>query len=369
MIYQNFKLSTLKYHSNIIAGILVFVTLFINFAESAYGKSLRNIYTSIFAYYLVSGLIISRFTLTKYSLIYILFLVLYVFLFYAFGSGNNLIIHLLTISFGVVLSYNSLLSLKYDVMKIWRFAKYTWYVIYLTLIIELIVVILGYQGFLYDVFPEANRTFGLPAYRVLNNTFANFFDLDFQGLNSITLQAQAYGQFCVMLSIFGFSYSKSTTYRKSSLIHLLLYIVLPLIFYSISPNIMSGIIFVFIIIYVLTIKLYLRIFSFTKFMALSAFFFALIFFYYFIELGFVRKYALEDLYDLFLGQQMDYMLTRSYSEYFLGVGLEEYYDVSPKFEIACLSYLSVSGLLFGLVNLIILSKFICSTLKQVKYQT
>jgi hypothetical protein len=60
------------------------------------------------------------------------------------------------------------------------------------------------------------------------------------------------------------------------------------------------------------------------------------------------------------------MLNRSFSDYVLGVGLNEYYDAAPEFEISFISYLSVCGLIFGLVNLAILYGFVRSTLKQIK---
>lgn len=355
-----------KYHSNIIAGILIFITLFINLAESLYGTSLRYIFTSIFVYYLATSLIINGFTLTKNSLGYIFFIALYVFSFYMFGSGNNLIIHLLTICIGVALFYNSLLALNYDVIKIWKFVKIIWCVIYLTLAIELIFVILGYQDLLSDTFPEFKRTLGFPAYRSLDNTFASFFEFNFKGLNSITLQAQAYGQFCVMLTILGFTYTENR-YRISNLIRLLIFIVVPLIMYSISPNITAIVIFIFIVSYFLFIKSYLKIYSFVKLLSLSIILIILVLFYLLGDFGFVRKYQFHDIYDLFLSHQFDYFLTMTFSDYILGVNLENYYNVAPKFEISYLSYLSVSGLIFGLLNLIILFKFTHSTLKQIKY--
>lgn len=339
--------------------------LFTNLAESIFAMSLRSVFTSVLVYFLLSSWMIGQFTLTRNVLNYISFLVLYVFCFYVFGSGNNLIIHIITICLGGALFYSALLALNYSVIKIWEFARKVWYLIYATLIIELIVVVSGYQGILFDTFPEENRAFGLPAYRSLYNTFANFFDLSFTGLNSITLQAQAYGQFAVMLSILGFAYTQST-FRKSNLTHIIMLIVAPLMIYSISPNITSSIIFICIVSYVFLIKLHLEIYSVKKAIALFFIFVTIIFCYYFADLGFVRTYSFDDLYDIFLNQQIDYMLTRSFSDYVLGVSLDEYSNVAPVFEISYLSYLSISGVIFGLVNLIILGKFTISTLKQIK---
>jgi hypothetical protein len=334
-------------------------------AESVSSQSLRNVFTGVFAYYLLTSLVLSKFSLTKKSFVYILFLIFYTFCFYAFGSANNLIIHLLTICLGTVLFYNALLASQYDVNKVWAFAKKIWYVIYATLVIEVILVFLGYQELLYFIFPEINREQGLPAYRSLVNTFADYFDLGFDGLNSITLQAQAYGQFSVMLSILGFSYTQSPLQNKNW-VKLLMLAAIPAILFSISPNITSSIMLAFIVAYVFYIKFHLHIYSFGKFIGILSVISACFFLYYLGDFGFVRTYSSSELYDLFANQQIDYVLTRSFSDYIIGVGLDEYNDIAPTFEIAFLSYLSISGLIFGLVNLVILLNFTISTLKQVK---
>ncbi len=354
-----------KYFSNTIASILVFTTLFISLTESAYGTSLRYVFTLMFAYYIASSETIGKFTLSRGSIKYIAFLMLYAFCFFVFGSGNNLIIHLFTICFGVVFVYNMMLSLNYDVVKIWQYATKFWYVIYFTLIVELIIVIYGFQGLLYETFPEANRTYGLPAYRSLINTFAIFFRLEFNGLNSIILQAQAYGQLCVMLTILGFSYTQSS-FRKSHLFKFLTLVMCPLILYSISPNITASIIFIFIIANIFFVKFYLGVFSTAKFIILSGVISIVVCLYYLSDLGFVRTYNFNSLYTLFMSKQIEFMVTRSFFDYVLGVGLDEYYNVAPKFEIAYLSYLSVSGLIFGFVNLFVIFKFTGLTFKQVK---
>jgi hypothetical protein len=359
------KLSTSKYHSLAVANLLVFIALFINMAEAVSVRSLRSIFTLVFAYYLASSFLLNKAVLTKSSFDYILFLVVYTFCFYLFGSGNNLIIHLLTICFGVVLLFNALLASNFSLEEIWGFAKKVWCVIYFTLVVELVLVMLGYQLKLYAMFPEETRALGLPAYRSLYNTFATFFGLDFTGLNSVTLQAQAFGQFCIMLTILGFSYTR-VTYSKNNFLKALTFLVAPLLIYSVSPNITSSVLFLSIVAYVLFLKLYLGLYSLGKFIALSGFVLTLIFFYYLSDLGFVRKYHFEDLYDLFLSQQVDYLLSKSLSDYLIGVDLREYHDVNEVFEIGYLSYMMVSGAVFALVNLCIFFKFIWVTLKQAK---
>lgn len=88
--------------------------------------------------------------------------------------------------------------------------------------------------------------------------------------------------------------------------------------------------------------------------------------YFLSDLGFVRKYNVNDLYHLFLGRQLDFFMARSFLDYLIGVGLEDYYEVAPRFEIAYLSYLSVSGLVFGVVNFLICTWFAMATICQLK---
>ena len=73
--------------------------------------------------------------------------------------------------------------------------KILWTLIYITLIIEFLIVYLGGQETLFDIFSQENRLNGLPAYRPLVNSAKDYFDLHFYGLNSITLEAQAYSQY------------------------------------------------------------------------------------------------------------------------------------------------------------------------------
>lgn len=358
--------SLAKIHSIFVGCLLVFIGLFINMAEAVLVQSLRYLFTMVFAYFLASSFLMNKVVLTKASLKYILFLIGFTLCFYLFGSANNLIIHLLTICFGTVLLYNALLASNFKPEKIWGFAIKVWCVIYLTLIIELILVTLEYQPTLFVIFPDETRALGLPAYRSLTNTFADFFDLNFSGLNSVTLQAQAFGQFCIMLTIFGFTYTRDK-YNKSKISNTLVFLVAPLLLYSVSPNITASIIFIFILANFLFIKLYLRIYSFGKFLALFCFIIAIILYYYLGDFGFVRTYSFELLYTLFFEKQIDFIMTRSMFDLFLGVDVAEYNFYSDEFEVAYLSYVMVSGAVFALLNLFVILKFVIETFKQVKF--
>ena len=361
-----FKLTRLQLHGLVVGFLLLLMALFINMAEAFWAMSLRNVFSGVFAYYLATSLLLNKAVLTKASFNYILFLSGFTICYYLFGSANNLIIHLLTISIATVLLYNVMLVSNFTLEGIWRFARNTWMAIYFTLIIELVLVAAGYQSDLYAMFPEETRALGLPAYRSLNNTFAVFFDLNFTALNSFTLQAQAYSQFCIMLTILGFSYSEAT-FNEKNLSKVMTFLAVPFLMYSLSPTVTAGLIFITIVTCTFLVKLHLKIYSFGKFLILGSIFLALILTYYLSDIGFIRKYDVQHLYDLFLATQIDYLLAMSPSDYLLGVDLIEFERVSPEFEIAYLSYMLASGVLFALVNLIIVFKFLLVTFAQIKF--
>ncbi len=354
-----------KYHRHFVAGTLVLAVLLIGMAESVFAMSFRPAITILFIYYLGISLASRRPVITQGTLLYLFFLVVFTCIFYLAGSKNNLIIHLLTICFSVALLYTVMLTLRLDVAATWRYVRVFWMVIFFTLAAELLLVFFGYQDLLSDFFPESNMAYGFPAYRFLHNSFTSYFNLDFAGLNSISLGAQAYGQFCVMLTILGFSFTGKTI-QRGRLVHCFWFLLVPLVMYSISPNTTAGVMYVFIIGYVLLIKYYIGDYSAPKFLLLSGIAIIAVLFYYIVNFGFVRTYRSDELFDLFVGTQLEYILTRTPSDYFLGVGLSEYYDAAPNFEIAYLSYLSVSGLLFGLVNLFLLLQFSYQSLRQIK---
>jgi hypothetical protein len=347
------------------AWILVFGLLIVSMAESYLGVSLRIAITIGFAYYIGICLASHKLIIPSGVVLYFLFLAIYTFVFYMIGSRNNLIIHLLTIFYCVPSLYLAMLVLKPNVASIWRYVNLFWIVILLSLAAELSLGILGYQELLSGIFPETNRAFGLPAYRSIDNTFSRHFNLGFNGFNSVSLQAQAYGQFCIMLTILGFSYTTKTI-QAGRLTKCFWFLLAPLILYSASPNITAGVMFVFILCYVIFIKMYIGIYSASRFLVLIGVVAACFSIYYLADFGFVRSYGRGDLYDLFVGPQLDYMLTREPAGYLLGVGQQEYYDAAPDFEIAYLSYLSISGLVFGGVNLFLLLHFTVKSFRQVK---
>jgi len=352
-------------HRNFVALIFVLLLLIVSMAESVFGMSFRYVVTVGFAYYIGVCLASLKFKIPKNVILYLLFLSLYIVVYYLVGSGNNLVVHVLTICYGVAGLYIVMLELKVDIASVWRYVFLFWVIMLLSLAAELALAMFGYQGLLSSIFPVANRAFGLPAYRSLYNTFSTYFGLGFDGLNSVSLQAQAYGQFCIMLTIFGFSYTAST-FQVGRLYKCFLFLLIPLVLYSSSPNITAGVMFAFIIGYVLIVKFYIGIYSAGMFLVSIAVVAACMSVYYLGNFGFVRSYSVDDLYGLFVGQQLEYMLNRTSIDYLIGVGLREYYDVAPDFEIAYLSYMSITGLVFGVGHLVLLINFTIRSVRQIK---
>jgi hypothetical protein len=354
-----------KFHRNFVALMLVLLVLTTSMAESFFVTSLRYLVTLVFAYYLGVCLVSRNLKIPRNIYLYLGFVTIYTLVYYLVGSGNNLIVHLLTICYGVAGLYMVMLKLKFDIFFVWRYVILFWVLMLVLLAVELILAIFGYQELLSNLFPESNRVFGLPAYRSIYNSFGSHFELGFDGLNTVSLQVQAYGQFCIMLTILGFSYM-SQTLKISRLSKCFWFLLVPLALYTSSPNITAAVMFAFIIGYVLFVKFYIGIYSTGRLLVAFAVLASSMLVYYLGNFGFVRSYPAEDLYDLFIAKQFEYIYTIPLSDYIIGVGLQEYYDLAPAFEIAYLSYLSVSGLVFGGINLYLLINFTTRSFRQIK---
>ena len=287
----------------------------------------------------------------------------YVACFYFFGSGNNLIVHVLTIFFGITLLYNALITSNYTIEKVWMGLKILWVLIYITLIMEFVVVFLGGQETLYDVFPQENRLNGLPAYRSLVNSAKDYFGLHFDGLNSITLQAQAYSQYCVMLMIFGFSFFGKIFYKINPR-NLALYFFGPLLLFLISPTTTASIILIFEFSFLLLIRKWLIPTRMIKYIILITS--IIIISTILLQMELIMKYDTSDLYDLFIEGQINHFSERSFSEYLLGYGMNEYEYISTKYEIALISYMSICGFSICIINIAIMLGLIKETLRQTK---
>ena len=351
------------------AYTLVALFLFLPLFESFFNRSFRILISLVFLIYI--GLILRKAPrLTKGSWIYCLYLLIYTTAYYFIGARNNLIIHLLTICFGIVLFYNALIIQKYTVEQIWNFAKTLWIIIYIALVAEFIICISGYQGVLYQVFPESQRAQGIPGYRHIDNVFSRFFQFEFTGLNFLSLETQAYGQFCAMLAIFGLNFFQPVfsivNYKK-----LIFFIVLPFFLLIASPNLTAQLIFICIFAAFFLIQVYLNITKFKTMLIFVISLFGLFFYIYFLDLKFIRtyKFDLHGLYELFLKKQFEFIQDMSFHEYLIGADLEKYYVYAPNFEIAYLTYAIVSGFIFSTVNLLLCLKFFKDTLRQSKVES
>lgn len=317
--------------------------------ESHYRVSLRWAYTVGLALCYLPVLLRGNTGLSIRNMAFICLVIIYACLYFILGAGNNLIYHLLTICLGTSLIYATLIGLKADVHKTWIFAKKAWIAIYLTLVLELLVAMLGFQGALYGLFPETMGQAGLPGYRILDNSYANYFSINFYGLNSVILQAQAYGQLCVMLTIFGFMSLENSSNIKKWKVRIV-YILIPLLIFLLSPNITAVVILGAIIVFTISVRLKLKMDSSIKVgMSIIAIIVAIAL----ISIngvGFFDKYQFSELYDIFLEKQVSFLLGISLKDLVIGVGLDEYYKEASVFEVAIVSYASVAGLVFVLIN-------------------
>jgi hypothetical protein len=190
----------------------------------------------------------------------------------------------------------------------------------------------------------------------LDNSFVSYFPIRFYGLNSIIFQAQAYGQLCVMLTIFGLM-SLGNSYNIGKWRLRFGYILIPLLMFALSPNITAAIIFGAIIFLVLFIKLQLKMESLVKIGALLIGFIIAIAMIYLSGFGVASKYQSDEIYNLFLKEQLSFVLNSSLKDHVIGVDLDEYYKEAPFFEIAFFSYTSVAGWIFTLINLSIVASY------------
>jgi hypothetical protein len=261
---------------------------------------------------------------------------------------------------------NSVLALSnYGPREIWGLVKRIWGIIYISLFAELLLVVLGYQQVFRDIFPESNRERGLPAYRSIVNMFSNYFELGYDGLNSIVLSIQSYGQLCVMLTIFGFTYTdlKNRALLKSVVTLLLL----PLLMFLNSPNVTASIVFLSIIACSVFVKQYIGIYSLAKTLTMYLIFALLVAaVFYADEVGFLRKYDFAVFYSAYVNPQLDYVFNRGVSEYLVGMDLKKFVEVSFRDEVGIMSYATAIGLLFAFANFVLLLYFMSKNLNQIK---
>lgn len=344
----------------IVSGVLLFSNVF----EAYFQQSFRLPLSAI-CIILISQCFLIKPKIHRNVLIYVISVLIYLDIYYLFGSGDYRIIHVYTILIGAALLYNVMVAANYSSEEIWGLCKLIWITIYITLLGELLFVVLGHQQFLYDIFPESiNKPKGLPSYRIIHNTFANFFGLDYNGLNSIILSAQSYGQLCITLTVFSFKLSGIR--NKEFLKYSILFILLPVLLYVISPNI-TGVIVLFSIMFCnVLIKQYIGMYSKPRTLIAMSLVVVLVTVFFIADIGFVRRYDWGEFYLDYVSPQINYVLNKNFSEYIIGADPKGFREVIDQSEIGALSYASAVGMIFLSLNLVLLLYFMCRNLIQIK---
>jgi len=367
---RNWRLETdanVSMTSNSTKGLICLFSiglLFSNMFEAYFQQSFR-LHLIATCTILFSLFFLQQFRIHKGVLIYVVLLSFYLANYYLFGPGDYRIVHVFTILIGVPLLYNVMVAANYSSQEIWGLCKLIWTIIYISLLAEFFLVVLGYQQSLYDIFQESiNRPKGLPAYRSIHNTFAIFFGLDYNGLNSIVLGIQAYGQLCVTLTVFSFKLvgRRIMEFIKSSVF----LILLPVLMYVNSPNVTGAIVLVAIIACNILVKQYIGIYSKPRTLVVISLVALLAAAIFTADFGFVRRYDWVDFYLEYVSPQIAYVLTRTLSESLIGVDLREFREIVDETEVGILSYASAVGIVFAFLNLALLLHFMRRNLKQIK---
>jgi hypothetical protein len=349
---------------SVVAKITCISILLASLVETYFDRSFRTlIYALFLAYLLLVGIQSRNFTVRRAMLIGLVCNVFYAVAYFLVGPGSYLMAPIMTLCLAVPLLYNAMLQMNYDPMRVWEGFKKLQIALYISLAAELIVAVLGYQSVLVNLLPAGINRPSLFGYQGLHNDFAAFFNLGFVGLSSLALMSQAYGQFCVMLTILGFRYLKGP-FRASRFI---VFVLVPVAMSFVSPNVTSVVILVAILVATIFIKAYLKIYSrmlvLLWVVGLPMFLFSL----YQSDLGFVRSYNLGVLYDIYVEPQLSFILERSLSDNIIGVDTRIFEDLRQQYEVAFLSYMSATGPVFFLVNVFVVVYLFVANIRQIKY--
>ena len=352
----------LKLALSVLYGVAVLLS---NLWESHWGISLRLPLTLAFLALFVMYTFGKKIILEAGLVSYLVFTFLYLGIYILIGPKNNLAVHVYTLIFASLLLYQMMMCTGKNMYATWRLIEAVWLFIYASILFEVLLVACGWQPSLYDLFPAENFLIGLPGYRYLHNTFANFLDLNYLGLNSILLSAQGFGQFCAMLIVFGVRFSPET--KRSLASRQIIFILLPLLLLIASPNLTAMIMAVCVGLMNLCIRQYIGISSLKRMLILLAILSAFVLFVYFGEFGFIRTYNLIDFYVEFVEPQLDYVAQKTLLENFLGVNVIEFTQVSRVNEVGLLTYASAVGPFFIACNLILVFYCVSQNLRQIKY--
>lgn len=338
--------------------------LFVTLVETYFDRSYRPVIYALFlAYVLLACIRCKTLIVKKIVLIGLVCNAFYAITYFLIGPGSYLMVPTLTVCIAVPVLYSCMIMMDYDPMEVWGAFRKIQVVIYLSLIAEFLISIFGYQNALEGLFPPGVSRPSLFGYVPLHNTFAAYFNLNFGGLSSLALISQAFGQFCVMLSIFGIRFFK-TPYSDYRFIF---FAAIPVAMSIISPNLTSVVILVSIVATAILIKAYLNIYSrlhvFGWIFGLPVVLYAV----YTAELGFVRSYEMDLFYSVYIEPQLDFISKRTLAENILGADPRIFEDLRQQYEVALLSYMSATGPVFFILNLSVILYFIFKNLQQIKY--
>ena len=347
----------------VIAQATVTTILLATLVETYFDRSFRTVIYALFvAYVLLVGIRHKTFIVKEAVLIGLAGNAFYVSAYFLLGPGSYLMAPVLTVCIAIPLLYSCMIMMDYDPMEVWGTFRRIQIALYVSLVAELLVAVFGYQGVLESLLPPGVNRPSLFGYALLHNTFSAYFDLGFMGLSSLALINQAYGQFCVMLVIFGIRYQKA----PFSLSKFTLFIAIPVAMAIVSPNVTSVVILVSIVAAAVLIKAYLNVYSRLHvvgwMLGLPAFLYGI----YKADLGFVRSYEVDLFYAVYVEPQVDFISKRTLAENLFGADPRIFEDLRQQYEVALLSYMSATGPVFFLMNFSVVLYFIFKNLRQIR---
>lgn len=348
----------------ILATFICISVLLATLFETYFDRSFRTaIYALFLSYVIAVGVRSKDLRVKKTALAGLIFNSLYAITYFFVGAGSYLMVPTMTVCIAVPLLYSCMIMMDYGVIQVWNAFRKIQITIYCSLIAELLIAIVGYQSALQSIFPPGTERPSLFGYIVLHNAFSRYFGLNFTGLLTLALSAQAFGQFCVMLTILGFRYLKG----PFNLSKMAVFVLLPIAMAIVSPNETSIVMLITIIAAAIGIKAYLNIYS-----RLNVFgsIFAMIMFLYLLytsDIGFFSQYDLSIFYDVYVAPQLSYISSRSVMENLLGANVQTFEVLRQQYEVALLSYMSATGSVFFMLNISAIVYFIGKNMKQIKY--
>ena len=347
-----------------LAQITCISILLVTLVETYFDRSFRTvIYVLFLAYVLLVGVRCKTFIVKKAVLIGLVCNAFYATAYFLIGPGSYLMAPVLTVCVAVPLLYSCMTMMDYDPMELGDAFRKIQFAIYLSLIAELLIAVFGYQPVLESLFPPGVNRPSLFGYIPLHNTFANYFNLNFGGLSSLALISQAYGQFCVMLTIFGIRFLKT----PFSFSRFTLLVAIPVAMSIVSPNVTSVVILLSIIVVTILIKAYLNIYSRLHVVGWMFGLPTVLYAVYKADLGFVRTYEADLFYSVYVGPQLDFISKRTLVENLFGADPRVFEDLRQQYEVALLSYMSATGPVFFILNLSVVLYFVYRNLRQIKY--